>query len=38
MTYGIIQEHAGKIRVESNPGRGTTFYLDFPLTRKAVNV
>ena len=38
VTYGIIQEHAGKIRVESQPGEGTTFYLDFPLTRKAVNV
>jgi two-component system, NtrC family, sensor kinase len=38
VTYGIIQEHAGKIRVESNPGQGTTFYLDFPLMRKAVNV
>src|SRR4029077_332090 len=38
VTYGIIQEHAGQIRVESRPGRGTTFYLDFPLMRKAVNV
>ncbi len=38
VTYGIIQEHAGKIRVESNPGAGTTFALDFPLSRKAVNV
>jgi signal transduction histidine kinase len=38
VTYGIIQEHAGKIRVESNPGQGTTFYLEFPLMRKAVNV
>jgi two-component system, NtrC family, sensor kinase len=38
VTYGIIQEHAGRIRVESRPGEGTTFYLDFPLTRKAVNV
>jgi signal transduction histidine kinase len=38
VTYGIIQEHAGKIRVESSPGQGTTFYLDFPLMRKAVNV
>ena len=38
VTYGIIQEHAGKIRVESRPGEGTTFYLDFPLTSKAVNV
>src|ERR1700736_4767814 len=38
VTYGIIQEHAGKIRVESNPGSGTTFALDFPLSRKAVHV
>ncbi|MGA7218826.1 MAG: ATP-binding protein [Candidatus Sulfotelmatobacter sp.] len=38
VTYGIIQEHAGKIRVESNPGAGTTFTLDFPLSRKAVHV
>jgi signal transduction histidine kinase len=38
VTYGIIQEHAGKIRVESNPGQGTTFHLEFPLMRKAVNV
>ena len=38
VTYGIIQEHAGKIRVESRSGEGTTFYLDFPLTRKTANV
>ena len=38
VTYGIIQEHAGKIRVESTPDSGTTFYLEFPLMRKAVNV
>jgi PAS domain S-box-containing protein len=38
VTYGIIQEHSGQIRVESRPGTGTTFYLDFPLTRKAVHV
>jgi PAS domain S-box-containing protein len=38
VTYGIIQEHAGKIRVESHPGTGTTFTLDFPLSRKAVHV
>src|SRR5580700_9422441 len=36
VTYGIIQEHAGKIRVESHPGAGTTFTLDFPMSRKAV--
>jgi len=40
ITYGIIQEHAGNIRVESRPGEGTTFTLDFPLisTRKAIHV
>ena len=38
VTYGIIQEHAGKIRVESNPAAGTTFSLDFPLSRKAMHV
>jgi signal transduction histidine kinase len=38
VTYGIIQEHAGKIRVESLPGRGATFHLEFPLIRKAVHV
>ena len=38
VTYGIIQEHAGKIRVESSPEEGTTFFLQFPLLRKAVNV
>jgi len=38
VTYGIIQEHAGNIRVESRPGEGTTFTLDFPLIRKAVHV
>jgi len=38
VTYGIIQEHSGKIRVESQPGEGTTFFLDFPLIKKAVNV
>jgi two-component system, NtrC family, sensor kinase len=38
VTYGIIQEHAGKIRVESTSASGTTFALDFPLSRKAVHV
>ena len=38
VTYGIIQEHAGKIRVDSEAGVGTTFALDFPLSRKAVHV
>ncbi len=37
VTYGIIQEHAGKIRVNSKPGEGTTFTMEFPLIRKAVS-
>jgi signal transduction histidine kinase len=37
VTYGIIQEHAGKIRVDSTPGRGTTFIMEFPMIRKAVS-
>jgi two-component system, NtrC family, sensor kinase len=38
VTYGIIQEHAGKIRVDSKPGQGTSFHMEFPMLRKAVNV
>jgi two-component system NtrC family sensor kinase len=38
VTYGIIQEHAGKIQVESRLGSGTTFHLEFPLARKPVHV
>ena len=30
VTYGIMQEHAGKIQVESEVGIGTTFRLEFP--------
>jgi len=37
VTYGIIQEHAGKIHVDSSPGRGTTFIMEFPMIRKVVN-
>ena len=38
VSYGIIQEHAGKIHVESALGAGTTFHLEFPLLRKSVHV
>ncbi len=30
VSYGIIREHAGRITVESEPGRGTFFRLEFP--------
>ena len=30
VTYGIMQEHAGKISVESELGAGTAFQLEFP--------
>jgi PAS domain S-box-containing protein len=37
VSYGIIQEHAGKIHVESTVGSGTTFHLEFPLMRNSVH-
>ncbi|MEJ2080765.1 MAG: ATP-binding protein [Acidobacteriota bacterium] len=33
VTYGIIQEHSGRISVDSVEGKGTTFSLYFPLKR-----
>ncbi|MDE3105947.1 MAG: PAS domain S-box protein [Acidobacteriota bacterium] len=30
VSYGIMQEHGGKIFAESEPGGGTTFILEFP--------
>jgi signal transduction histidine kinase len=38
VTYGIIREHLGKIEVQSAVGRGTSFRVELPVTRKAVNV
>jgi two-component system, NtrC family, sensor kinase len=38
VTYGIIREHSGKIQVESVVGHGTSFRLEFPATRKPINV
>jgi PAS domain S-box-containing protein len=31
VTYGIVQEHKGSIQVNSHPGRGTTFLVEFPV-------
>jgi len=33
MAFGIVEGHGGTIRVESQPGQGTTFECRFPLTR-----
>src|SRR5439155_11110674 len=38
VTYGIIQEHSGKISVDSKPGEGTRFVLELPAPRKVANV
>ncbi len=37
VTYGIVREHNGVIEVDSQPGEGTRFRLEFPLARKAVH-
>ncbi|HWP84202.1 MAG TPA: ATP-binding protein, partial [Terriglobia bacterium] len=37
VSYGIVQEHSGKISAESRPGLGTRFELEFPALRKAVH-
>ena len=37
VSYGIIQEHSGKIQAESWPGMGTRFRLEFPVLRQPVH-
>lgn len=37
VTYGIVREHGGDIEVESRPGQGACFRLEFPLARKAIH-
>jgi two-component system, NtrC family, sensor kinase len=38
VSYGIVQEHAGTIAVESEVGRGTTFRLEFPVAEKRLQL
>lgn len=33
ITYGIVKMHRGRIWFESNPGGGTTFFIDLPITQ-----
>jgi len=34
MAYSIVRRHGGEIEVDSEPGRGTTFTLIFPVSRE----
>src|SRR3989475_2968384 len=36
MVYSIVRRHGGEIRVESEPGRGATFTLTFPVASEPV--
>ncbi len=37
VSYGIIREHSGNVEVESHPGQGSTFRLEFPALRKTAH-
>jgi two-component system cell cycle sensor histidine kinase/response regulator CckA len=34
-SYGIIKENGGDLSVESTPGKGTTFYIELPITEQS---
>jgi hypothetical protein len=31
VTYGIVRDHRGEIRIEDEPGQGATFVVTFPV-------
>jgi signal transduction histidine kinase len=35
--HGIVTEHGGKIYAKSRPGKGTTFFVELPLTTEEVD-
>jgi CheY-like chemotaxis protein len=38
VAYAIVQEHGGRIRLESRPGSGASFYVELPVTGAKVSV
>jgi signal transduction histidine kinase len=36
VAYAIVQEHGGRIRLESRPGAGASFYVELPVSGKKI--
>lgn len=34
--HGIVTEHGGRVYVRSKPGKGTTFFVELPLTTEEI--
>ena len=37
LSYGLIQEHGGKITAQSEPGHGATFIIELPVTARTID-